>query len=206
MQRPPALPRHARSLILCASEVADSRWGSNRTVAPPVLVPLLILGRRAVATADGAGAEGPPSRWVRPTWRLAGRTRSFAQPPSRLIFFQASGMRVGTKVQGPDGHARWTSSRRSWRRAARRRPATRRGCAGGSFTWRSCARTWTARPRKRARVAQSGAEILARLWRAAFAVLRGARGLLPFYADLVKAEASHFYRFTPKIAPTYTFT
>jgi hypothetical protein len=46
------------AVVLPLLEVSDGLWASNRTVAPPVLVPLLILGRRAVATASGAGAEG----------------------------------------------------------------------------------------------------------------------------------------------------
>ena len=44
-------------MVLPLVEVSNGRWASDRTVAAPVLVPLLILGRRAVATAGGEGAE-----------------------------------------------------------------------------------------------------------------------------------------------------
>ena len=46
------------AVVLPLVEVSTGQWASDRTTVPPVLVPLLILGRRAVATAGGAGAEG----------------------------------------------------------------------------------------------------------------------------------------------------
>jgi hypothetical protein len=82
------------AVVLPLVKVANGRWVSDRTVAPPVLVPLLILGRRAVATAGGAGAEGTFSMGA-PDVAAGGQELRATTLSSDL--FEAGSMRVATK-------------------------------------------------------------------------------------------------------------
>ena len=51
---PPAV---CSAVVLPLVEVSPGRWATDRSTAPPVLVPLLSLGRRVVAVAE----DGEPS-------------------------------------------------------------------------------------------------------------------------------------------------
>ena len=82
------------AVVFPLREKSDGQWASDRTVAPPVLVPLLVLGRRAVATAGGAGAEGTFSMGA-PDVAAGGQELRATTLSSDL--FEAGSMRVATK-------------------------------------------------------------------------------------------------------------
>ena len=85
------------AVVLPLVEASNGRWASDPTAATPVLVPLLILGRRAVATSvgGGGGAGADTFSMDPPDEAAGGQELSTIDLSSDL--FEAAAMKVVTK-------------------------------------------------------------------------------------------------------------
>ena len=78
-------------------EAPAGRWAPDQTKVPPVLVPLLSLGQRAVTTEDGGARAGTFSN-LHGLGRCArGRTRELQATHLSVDLFEAAAMKAVEK-------------------------------------------------------------------------------------------------------------